>query len=379
MTILLSPLDWGLGHAARCVPLVRALRAAGHEVVICAAGGGLRLLRGEFPDLTFEEAPGYAMRYARRAPMLLPWLLAQMPLFLLSMRRERRMAEALVRRHGASLVISDSRYGFRSRRVPSVFITHQLDIIPPGPAWVRASMRAPLRRLNKRALRAFAEVWVPDYAGAENLSGSLGHPDGSARRPWPRVEYIGPLDRFAGETDPSGATSDVAPDILALVSGPEPQRALLEKKLLRALEGMPGTRVLVRGMPGDSAVSPSPIASGALNVFHHLPGARLRALMRAAKGVVCRSGYTTVMELAGMGRSGVLFVPTPGQSEQEYLAVHAEAAGLAARLGQGSLTGTAALEAGLRAAASLPGFAPFARPPGDSLTAWIREHPMMAQ
>src|SRR5690606_7360311 len=184
--------------------------------------------------------------------------------------------------------------------------------------------------LNRRALRAFDEVWVPDFAGEPNLSGSLGHPRGA----WPRTEYIGPLDRFRGADD--AESPDAAPDVLALVSGPEPQRALFEEKLRHALGGMEGTRVLVRGLPG-APVPATPAAPGAFTVFDHLPGSRLRALLREARSVVCRSGYTTVMELSGMGKTGVLFVPTPGQSEQEYLAVHAEASGLAARLDQEAL------------------------------------------
>ncbi len=367
------------------MPLVRALRAAGHEVVICAAGGGLELLRGEFPDLRFEDAPGHAMRYTRRRAWLAPWLMAQVPLFLLSARRDRKLAEDLARKHGAGLVIADGRYGFRSRAVPSVFVTHQLDIIPPGPAWLRALVRPLLRRLNRRALRAFDEVWVPDHAGEPNLSGKLGHP----RRPWPRAEYIGPLDRFGDEESadsrPVTKGADATPDVLALVSGPEPQRALFEEKLLRALEGMSGTRVLVRGVPGGSNPQ-GPVVPGELTVFDHLPGARLRVLMRGAKAVACRSGYTTVMELAGMGRSGVLFVPTPGQSEQEYLAAHAEGAGLAARLDQDSLDGAESLRTGLDAASALPGFARLFHDSGargaargEGLTAWIREHPLLAQ
>jgi UDP:flavonoid glycosyltransferase YjiC (YdhE family) len=383
MLVLLSPLDWGLGHASRCVPLVRALRAAGHEVVLCAAGGGLELLRGEFPGLTFEEAPGHAMRYARRRALLAPWLMAQVPLFLLSARRDRKLAEALVRKHGAGLVIADGRYGFRSRAVPSVFVTHQLDIIPPGPAWLRALVRPVLRRLNRRALRAFSEVWVPDFAGEPNLSGELGHPVDSARVPWPRAEYIGPLDRFAEENG-NDATGSEAIDILAMVSGPEPQRTLFEEKLRSALDALPGTRVLVRGKPGAAATSsPEAVAPGALTVFDHLPGARLRALMRGARAVVCRSGYTTVMELAGLARTGILFVATPGQSEQEYLAEHAERAALAARMNQDALIDADALRAGLRAAATLPGFAR-RRTAGTGereipLTAWVREHPLLAE
>jgi predicted glycosyltransferase len=235
-------------------------------------------------------------------------------------------------------------------------------------------------------------VWVPDFAGEPNLSGELGHPVDSARVPWPRAEYIGPLDRFAKD-GATHASEDAAPatipdgdaiDILAMVSGPEPQRTLFEEKLLRALDGLPGTRVLVRGKPSRASdVTEAPVRPGALTVFDHLPGARLRALMRGARAVVCRSGYTTVMELAGLARTGILFVATPGQSEQEYLAEHAERAALAARMNQDALIDADALRAGLRAAATLPGFAR-RRTAGTGereipLTAWVREHPLLAE
>src|SRR5690606_11563864 len=151
---------WGLGHATRCIPLIRALERAGHTVIPCAGGAGLRLLRAEFPHLTIEEAPGYAMRYTRRRALLPLWLIAQLPLFLFSVWRAGRTAARLAHRHGAGLVIADGRYGFRAAGVPAVFVTHQLDIIPPGPAWLRSVFRPVLRALNRTALRGYDEVWV---------------------------------------------------------------------------------------------------------------------------------------------------------------------------------------------------------------------------
>lgn len=405
MIVLVAPLDWGLGHATRCIPLIRALVRAGHTVIPCAGGAGARLLRAEFPHLTVEEVPGHAMTYTRRRALLPLWLLAQMPPYLLGMRREAMAARRLARAHGAGLIIADGRYGFRARGVPGVFVTHQLEIIPPGPAWLRALIAPALRALNARALRRFDEVWVPDFPGATNLSGALGHPDGAraftsalSAPSAPHVKYIRPLCRFRPEDAPwsrvvkprSAADGDAPPRLalLALISGPEPQRTLLEERLRAALAALPGTRVLVRGVPGtarpqEAARAINRIRPGELNVFDHLPGARLAGLIEAAENVVCRSGYTTMMELAGLGARRVLLVPTPGQPEQEYLAMHARARGLAAWRDQDELD-AAGLNDALREAAALPGFGALVEAnaqDGDDapydLAAWIVGHPLL--
>ena len=191
MKVLIAPLDWGLGHATRCVPLIRALRGAGHEVVPCAGGAGLRLLRAEFPDLEVEEAPAYAMRYTKNRALLPLWLALQLPAFFASIRNDGGRAARLVRKHKADLVISDGRYGFRCAAAPAIFISHQLHILPPGPARLRAALARPIRALNRFALRGFREVWVPDFPGARNLSGILGHPPGG----WKGARYIYQIGR----------------------------------------------------------------------------------------------------------------------------------------------------------------------------------------
>lgn len=395
MIVLVAPLDWGLGHATRCIPLVRALERAGHGVVICAGGAGARLLRAEFPHVTVEDIPGHAMTYTRRRALLPLWLLAQLPLFLRGMRREAMAARRLARAHGAGLIIADGRYGFRAPDIPAVFVTHQLDIIPPGPAWMRALMTPVLRALNARALRRFDEIWVPDFPAEDNLSGALGHPESPSAAPAGRVEYIRPLCRFRPD-DASwtrGAwrvpvakvsASAVLPrlELLAIISGPEPQRTLLEERLLEALAILPGTRVLVRGVPGAATTRDAAraVRYGEMNVFDHVPGTRLARMIDAAESLVCRSGYTTMMELAGLGARNVLLIPTPGQPEQEHLAEHARAHGLAAWRDQDELDAATVAEA-LREAASLPGFrvltedeeggAPF------NLASWIAAHPLL--
>lgn len=390
MKVLIAPLDWGLGHATRCVPLIRALRAAGHDVVPCAGGAGLRLLRAEFPDLEVEEAPAYAMRYTKNRALLPLWLALQLPAFFASIRGDARRAARLVRKHKADLVISDGRYGFRSAAAPAVFVSHQLHILPPGPARLRAALARPIGALNRFALRGFREVWVPDFPGARNLSGILGHPPGG----WRGARYIHPLCRFRAEDLPWDRPAPLAHgagpaiDRLALLSGPEPQRTLLEEKVRAAFAAMPGTRVIVRGVPrnpargqrGTTAVEEHPVRENALNVFDHLPQDRLLESLASARRVVCRSGYTTMMELAGLGKANVLLVPTPGQPEQEYLARHARASGYAAWRDQEDPD----LEAGLAEAATLPGFAAafggseaFETSEAFNLAAWVRANPLL--
>jgi hypothetical protein len=372
-------------------------------VVIAASGGGLRLLQEEFPDVEAEEFPSYAMRYSRSRFLLPLWLLAQLPLFLFSILRERNRLNHLIQRRGIERVISDGRYGVCSRKVPCVFITHQLCILPPGPRWVRALLAGPILRLNQRILRGFKEIWVPDFPEAVNLSGMLGHPPLA----WPEVRYIFPLCRFRSETLPWSQPMEAAEagdhrddtenpegiDILALVSGPEPQRAVFENLLTRALQNRSGTRVLVRGVPGKSIAgqpkAAQPVTQGKLNVFDHLPGEQLSQYLASARRVVCRSGYTSVMELAGMGKTSVLFVPTPGQPEQEYLAEHLRAMGFAVFQTQENLDLDDSLPDSLRAdsAGELSGFAKlfpveFSQASQDAsggswvLADWIHAHPL---
>jgi hypothetical protein len=395
MLVLIAPLDWGLGHATRCIPLIRALLRAGHTVVPCAGGAGARLLRAEFPDLTVEDLPGYAMTYTRNRAALPLWLLAQLPLYLIGACRGRWAARRLALKHRPGLIIADGRYGFRAAGVPSVFVTHQLEIKPPGPPVLRALVAPVLRLFNARALRAFTEIWVPDFPGTVNLSGHLGHPR-HALFPGgggPRVEYIRPLCRFRDSAAPwtarpapgdhnhpevSPHTAAMPVDILALVSGPEPQRTVFEDKLRAALKDMTGTRVLVRGKPGIQTSAPAAVVPGALTVFDHLSGDRLAHLLAQAHSVVCRSGYTTMMELAGVGAANVLLVATPGQPEQEYLARRAREGGYAMFQDQEELD----LGGGLRWALALPGFEKltsgvFGPDAGFTLDSWIASHHLL--
>jgi hypothetical protein len=371
MRILVCPLDWGLGHAGRCVPLIRALLGAGHAVRIAAAGGALRLLRSEFPGLPWHDLPGYRVRYSRKAVFLLPSLLAQSPAYLLGLRAEGRRLRRLLAEHPCDLVISDGRYGLRAPGIRTILVTHQIAM--RAPAWPgRAWAEKALLRLNLKALARFERVWIPDWQGALSLAGRLAGPSGPAA-PAANREWIGPLGRFA----PPGPGKEAGPDIdiAAVVSGPEPQRSLFEAGLREALAGLAGTRVLVRGKPGVPGPGLAALRAGELNVFDHLPGEELARVFAGSRALVARSGYTTVMELAVLGAAAAVLVPTPGQTEQEYLADHLAGLGAAVRLDQARLD----LAEAIGKARTLPGFGAWREAdPAARLDHFIASHPLLS-
>ena len=300
--VLVAPLDWGLGHATRCIPIIRALQHKGYEVVLAAEGAQASLLSAEFPSLQILPLVGYRVRYSKNKWWLPFTLLLQLPRLLLVIKYENRWLDAVIDEHRIDLVISDNRYGLYTKKVACIFITHQLTIKAPF-SWLEKMVQ----RINYHYINRYNRCWVPDVDGAINAAGVLSHP---AEMPVTKVEYIGLLSRFQKQAVAKKY------DYCILLSGPEPQRTLLEKKLLEGLDTITGKIILVRGKPGDEEVIQS---SKHVEVQNHLPGAALAEVIQQSEYIICRSGYTTVMELLSLHKKSIL-IPTPGQTEQEYLA-----------------------------------------------------------
>jgi UDP:flavonoid glycosyltransferase YjiC (YdhE family) len=303
---LVAPLDWGLGHATRCMPIIRRLLRHGQEVLIAAQGAPADVLAREFPNLQIVPVAGYDMRYGSgRLGLYLrfPWMTARV---LRRARREHRDAERLVREHRIDAVISDNRFGFHTERARCVYMTHQLCVkFPRGFGFLE---RAVWRR-HARFMAGYNEVWIPDLPGEDNLTGDL-----TRKYPLPsHHRFIGLLSRFEGVE--ASARHGVAPDVLVLLSGPEPQRTRLEQAVLPQLDRLDATAVVLRGTPGTE-VRGEP--GERVRTVPHADSAEMLALLSAAGAVVCRGGYTTIMELVALGKKAVL-IPTPGQTEQEYL------------------------------------------------------------
>lgn len=298
--ILLAPLDWGLGHTTRCVPLIRALQALGHQPVFAGNDTQQAFLRRSFPELEMHPLPGYDVRYARRGLML--GLLRQLPRLMRVVRREHLWLQDFAKKERIDAAISDNRYGLWHPEKPSVILTHQ----PAVASGLGAAADAALRRIHYRFLHRFSEVWIPDLpAAGESLGGKLSHPPVLPNG----ARYIGWLSQFQSE-----AHAGKDGHVLILLSGPEPQRSMLADKLWQQALTLHRSIVFVEGKAGVRRET-------AAHVQHIdlADAAVLRPLLRNAGIVVCRSGYSTLMDLAQFGKPAIL-IPTLGQTEQEYLA-----------------------------------------------------------
>lgn len=309
--MLVAPLDWGLGHATRCIPLIRYIQALGHEVVI-AGNESQQLFFGKiFPNIKTWTLKGYNIRYSRRGDTFLPVLLAQLPRLAGVIKQERAWLRRQMQTYPVDGIISDNRYGLYHDHIPSVIMTHQLQVMTGLGRYADQY----IRRLHYRYLNRFEEVWVPDVPGAPNLSGALGHPSVMPEH----TKYIGLLSQYEPES-----RSQPGEHLLILLSGPEPQRSILSDILWPQALKHPGPVVFVEG--NDQTVVRQHIPSH-ITWHKRLTTDELRPLIHNATCVVSRSGYSTLMDLLALGKKAIL-IPTPGQTEQEYLGHHLSRQGI---------------------------------------------------
>ncbi len=304
LRILVAPLDWGLGHATRCIPVIRELLRQDCEVIIAGEGAQQALLGQEFPQLQFLELEGYRVKYTRNGKGLSLKMIRQWPRLQRTIRKENEWLKKVVAAYKPDAIISDNRYGLYHSSVRSVLIIHQLCIKSPFGKWTERL----LQRINYKYINRFNQCWVPDMSKGNNLSGELGHPE---KMPAIPVKYIGALSRFK-----NAGLEEKKNHLLVILSGPEPQRTLLEDKIITEISHYNGTADVVRGMPGYPNQIPS---TGMIHFYNHLPAAALNEKMQEAEYIISRSGYSTVMDIVALGKKSIL-IPTPGQTEQEYLA-----------------------------------------------------------
>ena len=302
--LLVVPLDWGLGHATRCVPVIRDLINNNCEVWLAGEGAQENLLREEFPSLPFLPLKGYRIKYAKNG--FTGKLLLQIPSILRSIKEENKWLKEQVGKYGFDAVISDNRYGLHHENVSSVFITHQLCIKSSLGKWSEKI----LQKWNYKFINGFNECWVPDQAGENNFAGELSHP---AKLPTIPVNYIGSLSRFEKKK-----IDEIKKHLLIILSGPEPQRTILENKVIDQIVNYPATATIVRGMPGEKNILPS---TNTIHFYNHLSSEELNDEAMKAEFIISRSGYSTIMDIAALQKKSIL-VPTPGQTEQEYLAAY---------------------------------------------------------
>ena len=322
MKVLVAPLDWGLGHATRCVPLVHAMLGLGWDVTLAGEGPSLSILTKEFPSLPSLTLKGYCISYPKKGFLFIPKLLLQVPKLFKTISLEQKWLEEKQKEHQWNLIISDNRYGLSCQNTKCIFITHQLFVIS---GWGKLIDAIVNNRLHQW-IRKFNQCWIPDQKEDGGIAGKLSHPPSplptgrqaipSSLLPIPYslfptpLIYLGPLSRLTPKENGD------ANKILILLSGPEPQRSLLEKKILEQIKDIDEQFLVVRGLPNEKH---QPVNTSNIQFENHLTTEALSTALSNAKLVICRSGYSSIMDLLKFRKKAVL-IPTPGQTEQLYLA-----------------------------------------------------------
>jgi UDP:flavonoid glycosyltransferase YjiC (YdhE family) len=298
--ILIAPLNWGLGHATRCIPIIKKFQEEGHRIIIASDGAALQFLKKEFPELIFEELPAYNIKYTGNQFTTPLYLLLQVPRIWQTVKQEKKVINTLIDQYKIDWLISDNRFGVYSDKVKSVYITHQLR--------VKSGLFTPITSfIHYIIYKKYDEIWVPDIEKGLGLSGSLGHIDKLNGK----IKYIGIQQRMQ--------YNDKLPkqyDILAILSGPEPQRSLLEKKLIENFNSLPLKTAIVQGIVAQKKQK---LVNDNMTIYNFLGKDELEQLINTSDVIISRSGYTSIMDLALFPKK-IIWVPTPGQFEQDYLA-----------------------------------------------------------
>jgi len=297
--ILVAPLNWGLGHATRCIPIIRELEKNGFTPILASDGVALQILQKEFPHLQALDLPSYEIEYAKNGADFKWKLIKNSPKMIDAIFAEKKTVKKWITEYNLHGIISDNRLGVYSKKVPSVFITHQLNVLSGKTTWISS-------KLHQHFIKKFDECWIPDMEKQPNLTGKLGH----LKKSKLELRYLGPLSRLEKKNLP------IKYKLMVILSGPEPQRTYLEQKLRREVIQFEGKVIFICGVI-EAEQKIEEVAN--VTFYNFMTSAELEVAYNECEMVLCRSGYTTVMDLAKLGKMA-FFIPTPGQFEQEYLA-----------------------------------------------------------
>lgn len=306
-TILIAPLNWGLGHATRCIPIIKALQENNFTPIVASDGVALELLRKEFPYLKTLELPSYQIEYAKNGKNFKWKLIKSLPRMIEAIREEKRIIKKWIQKYKINGIISDNRLGVFSNKIPSVFITHQLNVMTGNTTWITS-------KLHQNIIKKYNACWIPDVNSKLNLTGKLGHLENNSLN----LSYLGPLSRMHKMALP------IQYDLMIILSGPEPQRGLLEAHLTEEIKRYSGKVVFVKGIIEKEQKKEQ---IGNVTYYNFMKTRQLEQTFNESEKVLCRSGYTTIMDLVKLNKKA-FFIPTPGQYEQIYLAEKLQKEGL---------------------------------------------------
>lgn len=297
--ILVAPLNWGLGHATRCMPIINALIMHNYEPIIASDGVALQFLKKEFPDLKAIELSSYNIKYPKKGHHIKLKLLKDAPKIINVIKAEKKITKKIIDSYNIKGIISDNRLGVYSHNIPSVYITHQLKVLSGNTTWIST-------KIHQQSIKNFDECWIPDFEKEPTLCGVLSH----SKNHNLNLKYIGPLSRF------NKIDCKIKYDLMVLLSGPEPQRTILEDILFRQLKTFKEKILFIRG---NVEVNQRISKKEQFTIYNFMLTKDLEKAINESRLVLSRSGYTTIMDLAKLKKKA-FFIPTPGQYEQEYLA-----------------------------------------------------------
>lgn len=306
MKILISPLDWGLGHATRCIPLIQAALLEGHEVHIAGEPKPLSLLKREFPELTYVPLTGVQVHYSQFLPMALSMLL-QVPKLIWAVIREYKHIQKLQESQQYDVILSDNRFGVKSPKSFNIYMTHQVTIALPG--FLRR-FEFLTQKFHQLFYKNAQILWIPDFPPGHDLqlAESLSEPQFSPH------DHLGYLSRF----QQNKGNSEKIYDCMISLSGPEPSRSILEHNIIKALTHSQLKVVILRGQPEGSETALD-IPGCDVEAYPHLGTKEFQSKLELSHLVISRSGYSSLMDYQALGAQA-LIIPTPGQTEQERLA-----------------------------------------------------------
>jgi hypothetical protein len=297
------------------IPLARILKILNNNVLIGAGEEHLSLFKKETPDIKCVSFPGFKPGYSKFFPQYM-WMLFKTPVLLFHIISEHYQLKKIIREHSIDIVISDNRFGLWNRKVRTAYVTHMPVIPLPRMLYFLEFIGVLLHRW---IINRYDFCFIPDLPGENNLSGRLSH---GIRLP-SNTRFIGLLSRFS-DIGPGKAEKLIDGDYnTVILSGPEPQRTILKKRLEEALEKHEIPTLILGGSPWKES---SPEQSGNIIFINHLQASQMKKVLENSNCIICRSGYTTIMELISL-RCSALLIPTPGQTEQEYLARYLEEKG----------------------------------------------------
>ena len=308
--ILICPLEWGLGHAARMIPVARKLRDSGNNIFIGSGEKHLSLFKSEMTGLNYITFPGFKPFYSGIIPQYIV-LLLQTPYLLYHIILEHFKLKKIISRYDIDIVISDNRFGLWNSKVVTAYVTHMPLLPLPKPLRFLEFIGV---HLHRAVINRYSICLIPDLPGEMNISGKLSH---GIKLP-EHVRYTGILSRFLTDRPSSVTNPAPFPHNTVILSGPEPQRGILKQKLVSLLKDKIPFTIIFEGKPYDSGKSN---LSGNIIFYSHLPASEMKEVISGSERIISRSGYTTIMDLIAL-RSSALLIPTPGQTEQEYLAAY---------------------------------------------------------